>query len=296
MKKFLLILLFLTSFAHANELKFVQISDSHYMRQGKNTNYKLIGESPELLNDAVNQVNEIDDLSFVIFTGDMADIPSESELRGFLDYANKIKVPTYYSIGNHDVGKSLTRERFCELTGLPATYYSFVPQKGFKVIVLDAVDQNLTGKTNGFIDPVQLEWLDEQISTAPNDIILIFLHHPISEPFLSKTHKITNAYEVESILRKHKNPTAVFSGHYHACKIKQSGNIVHISSPSLVTYPNAFRVITVENNRKNVVFDIDMKETGLKNLQKSAKMFVGSALNAGDEKDQKCKCEIEKRK
>jgi predicted phosphodiesterase len=295
MKKLLLILFLLASVCQAADLKFVQVSDVHYAQNGSNTTYKLIGESPRLLDDAVGQINEIPGVSFVMFTGDVVDQPQEKELAWFLDYANKLKYPTYFAFGNHDIGKTMSRERFAELTGMPAAYYTFVPKKGFRVIVLDAVTPVANGQVNGRIDKAQFEWLEQQYQNSPDDVMLIFMHHPIIEPFPSSTHKFLNGAELDAVLHKYKNPTAVFTGHYHACKITQNENILYISSPALVTYPNAFRVVNVSEQRKKVVFDIRLQETGLKKLQKTAKLFMtGSALTEGEEKDRNGVYELRK--
>ena len=45
---------------------------------------------------------------------------------------------------------------------------------------------------------------------------------------------------MEEILNKYKNPIAVFQGHYHGAKITQRDNILYVSCPALVSYPNAF--------------------------------------------------------
>ena len=107
----------------SSDLKFVQLSDVHFSDAGVNTTFKMTGESPKLLEDAVNQINEIPDVNFVMFTGDQVNVPYEKELQAFLKYAEKIKAPWYITFGNHDrcVGGYLTKElsefrRFCSDT------------------------------------------------------------------------------------------------------------------------------------------------------------------------------------
>lgn len=287
----------------ASDLKFVQLSDVHFSDAGVNTTFKMTGESPKLLEDAVNQINEIPDLNFVMMTGDQVNVPYEKELTAFLKYAEKIKAPWYIVFGNHDrcVGGYLTKSVYLDIVGqhnsnfeFKTPYYSFVPQKGFKVIVLDTIiDEKLT--SNGLISDEQLAWLDKELDDAKKDVVLIFMHVPIIEPFLSSGHKLLNAAAVQGIIEKHKNPIAVFAGHYHAAKITQNGNVLYVASPALVSYPNAFRVITVRNQRKKVVFNIEMKETREENIQKLAKLLVfGSNIYMGSEKDRNGVYEIKK--
>ncbi|MDR1167878.1 MAG: metallophosphoesterase [Heliobacteriaceae bacterium] len=273
-------------------LKFAQLSDTHYYTGENNTAYKLIGESPKLLDDAVEQINEIPDISFVMVTGDLIDKAYEKELLAFLPHMEKLNCAWYFAFGNHDtsVNGELTKELFIKDVQsvnpdfkFTNSYYAFSPKKHFKVIVLDSIIRDRI-TSNGQIDGEQLNWLDEQIKSSPGDVILIFMHNPVIEPFPSASHRLLNAGEVDGILHKYKNPTAVFTGHYHAGRIIQNGNVLYVNTPSTVTYPNAFRVIKVTNYRTKAVFDIQFKETRLKNLQKLAKIMVfGSPAYSSEE-------------
>jgi len=279
----------------ASSLKFVQISDIHYYTGTNNTSFKLIAESSKLLDDAIDQINNIPNISFVMLTGDQIDKSFEKELNAFLPHMKELKYPWYFTFGNHDtcVGGYLTKEVYLDLVAknnehcnFKHSYYSFAPQKGYKVIVLDPIIRDRI-TANGQIDKTQLEWLDKEIQDAPKDVILIFMHVPIKEPFSSPNHRLLNANEVDEILHKHKNPIGVFTGHYHAGKILQNDNVLYISTPALVSYPNAFRLVNVMNYKNKVVFDVQLKETRLKNLQKLAKLMVfNSTIYTGEEKDQ----------
>ena len=263
-----LMLFGLQCYSGTASLKFAQVSDVHYYTGLNNTTYKMIAESPKLLDDAIEQINAIPDISFVMFTGDLIDKPFEKELSAFLPHTEKLNVPWYFAFGNHDtmVGGYLNPKLYMQLVNkynknykFEKSYYSFVPQKGFKVIV-----QN-----------------------SKKDTVLIFMHVPVIEPYNSPNHRLLDADKMEEILSKYKNPIGVFQGHYHGAKITQKGNILYVSCPALVSYPNAFRIITVNNYRNKVVFNIQNKETNLKNIQKLAKLLVfGTSIYTGEPKDQ----------
>ncbi len=281
-------------YSSTSSLKFAQLSDTHFYTGTDNTTYKMIGRSGELLDDAIAQINETPNVNFVMFTGDLIDKPFEKELSAFLPHTEKINAPWYFSFGNHDTmfGGYLNPKLYMELVNkynknykFEKTYYSFVPQKGYKAIVLDSIIRDrLT--SNGRIGETQLEWLDNEIKNSPKDTILIFMHVPIIEPFNSPNHRLEDADKVEEILNKYKNPIAVFQGHYHVAKITQKENIVYVSCPAMVTYPNAFRMITINNYRNKVVIDIQDKETRLKDVQKLAKLLIFSSnFYMGEEKD-----------
>ncbi|MBR1753819.1 metallophosphoesterase [bacterium] len=292
------------SFTSANELTFAQISDAHYSPDKNNTSYRLNAESAKLLEDAISQVNETPSINFVIFTGDMINKSRKDDLFQFIEIANKLNKPWYAVFGNHDIniGGYLTKSKYSEILAeknptlkeIQKPYYSFSPKKGFKAIILDTIiDTRITA--NGEIDSEQLKWLDKELEKSKKDVVLIFTHVPIVEPFSSSGHKLLNDDKVLAVLEKYKNPIAVFSGHYHTTKIIPKDNLLFVSTPSLVSYPNAFRIIKVTNNRNYVVFDIKFKETNLKDIQQIAKMMVFSKdLYYGKENDRNFTYKIQK--
>lgn len=296
----------LNAFAKSSdELKFVHISDVHYTAELDNTPYKLRKNSPELFDDAIEQINEVSGLSFVMFGGDLVDRAKESELLGFLDHAKKLKAPWYYTFGNHDsmLGGYLTTSKYLENVRkknpnfkFDRTYYSFSPKSGYKVIVLDSIIRDrLT--SNGEISEEQLEWLDKELHSAQKQVVLIFLHVPIMEPIAAEHHKMLNSTEVMKVIGKYKNPIAVFQGHYHVSRIKQMNNLLFVSSPALVSYPNAFREIKITNEDDKVIFDIKTKNTRLTSLRNQAKLFIVTpSLPEGEETDRNGVYTIQKKK
>ncbi len=293
----------LQAYSGATSLKFAQVSDVHFLENGSNTTFKMIGESPRLLDDAIEQINEQNDLDFVMFTGDLIDKSFEKELRAVLPHVEKLNTPWYFAFGNHDrcVGGYLTTEVYLKMLNevnknykFKKAYYSFEPKKSYKVIVLDDIITNEI-TSNGFIDEVQLKWLKNELDKSKNDTVLIFMHVPLIEPFASPNHKLRNASQVISLIESYKNPIGVFQGHYHATKVTQHDNVLYVSTPALVSYPNAFRVVNVTNYSDKTVFELNWHETREKTIQKMAKLLVFSgSIYAGEAKDQTGVYEIKK--
>ncbi|HNW26542.1 MAG TPA: metallophosphoesterase [Candidatus Gastranaerophilaceae bacterium] len=290
--------------ASADNLSFVQISDAHFSTAKTNTSYRLLAESGEVLEDAINQVNETPNVDFVMFTGDMINTAYEKQLMQFLPYANKLKCPWYAVFGNHDIsiGGYLSKQLYLDILKshnknfiFSKQYYSFSPKKGYKVIALDCIiDDRITA--NGQINEEQLRWLDKELSKSKKDTVLIFLHMPLVEPLNSPNHRILNTDETLAIIEKYKNPIAIFSGHYHATKITQKDNVLHVSTPSLVSYPNAFRLVRIHKQKNKVIFDIYLKETRYKDVQKRAKMMIfGANKYYGADEDRNSTFIIEKK-
>ena len=275
----------------------------HFLENGSNTTFKMTGESPRLFDDAIAQINEQSDIDFVMFTGDLIDKSFEKELKAFLPHANKLNAPWYFAFGNHDrcVGGYLNTLVYLDMVRnsnenfkFKKAYYSFEPKKNYKVIVLDnIITDEIT--SNGYIDEVQLKWLKKELDSSKNDTVLIFMHVPVIEPFASPNHKMRNAYALKQLIESYDNPIGVFQGHYHAAKITQHDNVLYVSSPALVSYPNAFRIVNVTNYKDKVVFDFTWKETRETTIQKMAKILVFSGgIYAGEEQDQTGTYEIKK--
>ena len=282
------------NYSLSNTLKFVQLSDIHYTTKKEDTTFKALSHSKELLEDAISQINSIPNLDMIIITGDLTDSPSVDAVEEVMPYVKQFHTPWYQAFGNHDIAISgkLTKTKYLELLRdnnndftFENSYYSFSPKKHFRVIVLDAIiDDRVTG--NGFIPEEEMQWLDNELSASKDEVIMIFMHHPIKEPFKSPGHRLNNAQELTNLILKHNKPVAFFTGHYHASKIYQENNILYVCSPSLVTYPNAFRLITVKDNKNEIVYELKFMETGRKDIQNKAKLKLFAATTyAGDEED-----------
>lgn len=293
----------LQAYSTSTGLRFVQLSDIHFSENSPNTAFKMIGESPRLLDDAVEQINGQNNLDFVMITGDLIDKSFEKELSAFLPHIEKLNTPWYFAFGNHDrcVGGYLNTQVYLDMVKksnsnfiFGNSYYAFTPKKGYRVIVLDDIITNKV-TSQGNIDKIQYEWLRKELDKSKNDTVLIFMHVPLIEPFASPNHRLRNATAVISLIESYKNPIGVFQGHYHAAKIVQHDNVLYVNTPALVSYPNAFRMVNVTNYKDKVVFELNWIETREKTIQKMAKMMVlASQIYSGTEQDQSGVFEIKK--
>ena len=284
-----------------NNLRVAQVSDAHFSSFEENTSYKFLKKSPELLDDVIFQINTSGPYDFVMFTGDLVNKPKVSELEKFITHANNLVYPWYAIDGNHDISIDgpLTKRKFLETLAAnndnmqqENIYYAFTPKKGFRVICLDSIiDYKLT--SNGEISNEEFIWLTQELEKHAKDTVIVCSHVPIIEPFSSPNHKMQNEYEVRKLLKTHKNPLIVLQGHYHTTKIIQDDNMLVVACPSLVTYPNAFRVININSNKQRTLVDVYLKETNLKDIQSRSKLrLMGTERLYGEESDRNASFEL----
>lgn len=282
-------------------LDFVQISDTH-ISQNSNTPYKALGSSGDLLKDAVEQINDIVGLDFVLFTGDMVDSARYDNFYDFYKILTKLKYPSLNAFGNHEFYGGMSKEEvLATVKGYNPnyifndTYYAFSPKTDYRIIVLDSTIKN-QNTSMGEISNEQLAFLDDELANNQDKVVVIAMHHPPVQPFISKDHSIVNASEFNEILLKYRNPIVVLSGHYHAAKIRRIGNIVYVSTPSMVTYPMGFRHIKITNYKDRVVFNFDFFSTGLQDVKEANRQSVISyATLAGYEKDRQLQFVFDKK-
>ena len=288
-----------------NNLRLAQVSDVHLSTFEENTSYKFLKKSQALFEDVIFQINTSGPYDFVMFTGDLVNKPRVKELEKFLQIASKLS-PKWYAInGNHDIGIDgpLTKQKFITMLResnpemkFNKNYYAFTPKRGYRVICLDSIiDYKLT--SNGEIYKEQFVWLTKELDEHKKDTVVICTHVPVDEPYSSSNHKMLNEYEIKSLLKTYTNPIIVLQGHYHCVRARQDNNIVYITSPSLVTFPNAFRVININSNKDRTLVDVFLKETNLKDVQSRSKLrlFATDSLY-GTEDDRNTTFEIKRNK
>lgn len=258
-------------------LDLVQISDTH-ISDRQNTAYKALGSSKELLKDAIEQINEIKGLDFVLFSGDMVDSATQENYHDFYKLLTKLKYPSLNCFGNHDFHGDMTKEEVLQTVKsynpnytFSDTYYAFSPKTDYRIIILDATMED---SANGMLPEEQLQFLDNELNQNQDKIVVIALHHPSVEPFVANEHSLLNAKEFNEILLKYKNPIVVLSGHYHATRLHHWGNLVFVSTPSLVTYPMAFRHIKIVNFKDRVEYKFEFIPTRLDEIKEQNRQSV----------------------
>lgn len=260
MKKFLLFLFFIVlvcSFTvkkvFAENIKFVQVADAHLSTDSE--------YSQKILQSAVEDINNQSEISFVVFTGDNINNPTQENLRKFVEIVSKLKVPYYVVLGNHDVYKSkdMSKVRYYEIL---RERHIFYPQRhpnyefkknGFVFIIVDGAKEVIPGAV-GYYRKDTLEWLDAELTKNEQNSVIILQHFPVEYPEGAetrlKTHKTYRVEDYREILEKHHNVLAVVSGHFHTNFETMKDGVYHISSPSLITLPQAYKIIDIVTTKE----------------------------------------------
>lgn len=266
---------------NAQELKIVQLSDIHYDSVLINIDSRMYGESRELFQAAIDDINSLKDIDAIVSSGDNINRPSKKDFFNFLKTSKQLKVPFYIAIGNHDVGLLGNSTKRFYINTMKKHYPHIKPEgkntyyitdsiKGYKFIFLDGViDAQLSA--HGFFPKEQLVWLDNKLKTNENYKIIIVQHHPVVPPFEGGTHDVVNSDEYLEIIDKYDNVVAVLSGHYHCVKATIRNNVLHAAAPSLVQYPNAYRLMTFKDEDNCIVVTSEFRETSLKDIQNTSK-------------------------
>lgn len=260
MKKFILFLfsvlvflVFTNTKVFAENIRFVQVADAHL----------TVGSeySMNVLKSAVDDINKQSGISFVVFTGDNINNPKEENLREFVSIVSKLNVPYYVVLGNHDVYKSngLSKIRYYEVLRERNLLY---PQRkpnykftknGFVFLVVDGAKEVIPGSV-GYYREDTLAWLEKELTKNAKKDVVILQHFPVEYPEGSdnrlRTHRTYKVEEYQALLSKHHNVLAVISGHFHVNSENMKDGVYHISSPSILGLPNAYKIIDIVTTKE----------------------------------------------
>lgn len=247
-------------------LHFAQISDIHISEVG-NHNDLLSGQSAGFLINICAKLNQIDDLDFVLFTGDLFDTASQYELEQFQEAIYSLQKPYHVIPGNHDCcspnsNQGLTQHDFArrfnpQIEARPTSpntqvgYWSIEITPEVQLVGLDSIRDD---DWSGIIDAAQMQWLESELAAHPDKLIILAVHHPLHQlaPIddLPRWHKFVcdNGTEVSALLDNHPQVKIVLTGHHHLTKADRLGERIHLACPAVAIYPCAYRTLRLSHN------------------------------------------------
>lgn len=254
--KIICLLVFLSSIsvqAFAENIKFVQVTDSHV---SVDSDY-----SQKVLKSAVEDINKQTGISFVVFTGDNINNPTPENLRKFVEIVSKLNVPYYIAVGNHDVYKSkdMSKIRYYQILRernllYPQRSANYKFKKGeFVFLILDGAKEIIPG-AGGYYRESTLAWLDKELTKYAGSPVIIFQHFPVEYPEGAgnrlRTHKTYRVEDYNEILENHHNVLAIISGHFHMNSEIMKDGVYHINSPSLLALPQSYKIIDIVTTKE----------------------------------------------
>ncbi len=248
-------------------LHFAQISDIHISQLG-DYHDMLSGRSAEFLSGVIARLNRIDDLDFVLFSGDLFVTADNWELEQFQAVAGALKKPYHIIPGNHDrrdahQTEGLTRHQFAQRfnpqvadrPGDPEAqngYWSIEVADGVQLIGLDS---NRDEDWGGIVDALQLVWLKDELAKNVKKLVMVTVHHPLHpmvpidyDPFWRRFVCDTGP-ELLALLDENPQVKMVLTGHHHMTRVDRLGNRLHLACPALPIYPCAYRTLRLRKQQ-----------------------------------------------
>ena len=215
----------------------VQLTDLHVVEPGTLGHNGT--DNTQYVADAIRQIGELDQTpEAVVLTGDLVDHGSVTEyatLRALLD---KLSVPTFLALGNHD-----NRANFLEVFG-DAPYLaerkSFVQYRQnlgtLDLLVLDTLKE---GVISGHYCEERLAWLVDDLARHPGRPTLVALHHPPVDGLsqLEFFEKGGDWYHgLLAALKAHDNIIGILAGHTHRSATTSAESIPLLVGPAACGY------------------------------------------------------------
>jgi 3',5'-cyclic AMP phosphodiesterase CpdA len=244
-------------------LHFAQISDIHISSVG-DYEEMLSGHATGFLTTILAELNQQDDLDFVLLTGDLFNTPTEENVALFLQAIRTLRKPYYIIPGNHDrrnldETEGLSRREFArrfnpQFQARPAApeaqagYWSITVKPEVQLIGLDSIRDEDWG---GIIDAAQMDWLEEELKTHADKLIILAVHHPFHPLAPVDNHPdwrnfvCDNGPDMLALLDRYPQVKLVLTGHHHQTKTDLLGRRLHLACPALCVYPCAYRTLQV---------------------------------------------------
>lgn len=210
----------------------VQLSDSHI---GANWTR---GDPAARWWAAIESVAGLDDRAdAVLVSGDLAEHGADGEYAIVSSALEALDVPTYVLPGNHD-DRAALRAHF-GLGGDAEEPVRYAVEAG--AIRIAVLDTTKPGQDSGQLEGDQLDWLDAELSDAPDRTTLLAMHHPPFATGMRAWDAIgldpADRAALSDVIRRHPNVVRIVSGHVHCPLTAELAGCVAITAPS--TYVQA---------------------------------------------------------
>ncbi len=261
--------------------KMIFLPDTHVSFK-ENEDWILYKESFVIFQDVIKSIKTVPNLDFVVFGGDLTenDDNTLSDLPLFLDSIEDINVNYFSILGDRDsdLKESYTKQDFCaefRRNGFENPDLTYWSKQLANNTLLIGLDTSVENKFEGKIPPEELSWLDDILKSNPDKFTMIVMHHPafqaaVSNKTAQKNFVLENADEFLTVINKYPQVKLVLSGHHHNYAAKNLNGKLFISLPSVVTYPNQYKILKIYPDR----VEVENKDITFKQIIKKAKNII----------------------
>jgi Icc protein len=190
----------------------LQMSDLHLMRLREATLHGVpTAESFRLVLQRARA--EVPDPARVVLTGDLSHQETDAGYVLLKELLGDWNERTLFIPGNHDSRVAL-RSVF-GLTGTPAEEVLFCDRVGNWILV--GLDTQIPGVEGGRISATSIERLRTLLAVSAECNVVLFMHHPpisVNSTWIDEIG-LSDASELEIVLRGHNNIRCIFCGHVH---------------------------------------------------------------------------------
>src|SRR5688572_30591516 len=162
----IILLIFISgSFAQTKPFRFAFISDTHIGSPN--------GAAEDDLRRTVRDINSMDDIVFVVLTGDITELGTNEELKLAKKILDSLDIPYYIIPGNHDTGWS-------ESGGVMFTTVFGYDKFSFEyagIRFLGCPSGPYVRMSDGHVPRDAVDWLDKELKKLPSGQPVIFLNH-----------------------------------------------------------------------------------------------------------------------
>lgn len=173
-------------------------------------------ENEKKLIEAINEINALNDIDFVIVDGDLTNEGSDEQLANTKNLLDKIKHPLYVIPGNHENNWSQSATKtFIDLWGNDRFVF-----ETDEYIVVGANCGPFMKMGDGHVKQEDLHWLDSVLKERVKNgkQVISFNHYPLRE------NDLDNYLDYIKVLEKY--PVIIhINGHYHTYQPYMSGDI-----------------------------------------------------------------------
>ncbi len=188
----------------------VQLSDSHL-------GAAWAGVDPAArLAEVLDEVRRLPDRpGAILMTGDLAENASDGEYELAVEMLSRLALPVYVLPGNHD-NRGAMRRHF-DLSGAAEAPVRYAVDLGpLRLVILDSTRP---GEDRGELDADRLEWLEAELTLAPDQITLLAMHHPPCSTGSPTWDRIglpsADRQALGEVLRRHPQVRRIAAGHVH---------------------------------------------------------------------------------